>query len=56
MKKATYIQAVLVVFGLLIVSRIPGFVRGTLDRITIVSSLVELSFFIWGIFVLKNYS
>lgn len=54
MKKTTYIKAVLVVFGLLIVSRIPSLVNGNFDRITIVSTIVELGFFIWGIFVLKK--
>jgi hypothetical protein len=52
MNKDTYIKAVLVVFGLLLVSRIPAF--GTLDTITVVSSIVELAFLVWGILVLRN--
>ncbi|MGD2157300.1 MAG: hypothetical protein PVG32_10535 [Anaerolineales bacterium] len=54
MNKKTYIKAVLVVFGLLILSRIPAFVNGTLDAMTIVSTLVELVFFIWGILLLRK--
>jgi hypothetical protein len=54
MNKTTYIKAVLVVFGLLILSRIPAFFNGTLDAITIVSTIVELGFFIWGILVLRK--
>ena len=54
MNKDTYIKAVLVVFGLLILSRIPAFINGTLDAITIVSTLVELVFFIWGILLLRK--
>jgi len=54
MNKTTYIKAVLVVFGLLILSRIPAFINGNLDAITIVSTIVELGFFIWGIMLLKK--
>jgi len=54
MNKATYIKAVLVVFGLLILSRIPAFINGCLDAITIVSTIVELGFFIWGLLVLSK--
>jgi hypothetical protein len=54
MNKTTYIKAVLVVFGLLILSRIPAFINGNLDAITIVSIVVELGFFIWGIFTLRK--
>lgn len=54
MKKATYIKAVLVVFGLLILSRIPAFLSGQLDGVTIVSTIVELAFFVWGILVLRK--
>jgi hypothetical protein len=54
MNKTTYIKAVLVVFGLLILSRIPAFINGNLDAITIVSTIVELGFFIWGILVLRK--
>ena len=54
MNKTTYIRAVLIVFGLLILTRIPAFINGTLDAITIVSTIVELGFFIWGILVLRK--
>jgi hypothetical protein len=54
MNKTTYIRAVLVVFGLLILSRIPAFFNGSLDGITVVSTLVELAFFIWGILLLTK--
>lgn len=49
-----FIRAVLVVFWLLILSRIPAFMNGTLDPITIVSTVVELGFFVWGIVILRN--
>lgn len=52
--KETYIKAVLVVFGLLILSRIPAFVNDNLDAITIVSTTIELGFFIWGILILRK--
>ncbi|MEM9953997.1 MAG: hypothetical protein AAF846_20475 [Chloroflexota bacterium] len=52
--KTTYIRAVLVVFGLLILTRIPAFFDGTLDAATIVSTIVELVFVIWGILVLRT--
>jgi hypothetical protein len=54
MKKTTFIKAVLVVFGLLIISRIPAFVNGSFDLITIVSTIVELGFIIWGVLVLRK--
>jgi hypothetical protein len=54
MHKTTYIKAVLVVFGLLILSRIPAFLNGTLDTLTLVSTIVELGFFIWGIMLLRK--
>jgi hypothetical protein len=54
MKEKTYIKAVLVVFGLLLLSRIPPFIKGNLDAFTIVSTVVELGFFVWGILVLKK--
>ena len=54
MTKTRYIRAVLVVFGLLILSRIPAFFSGSLDAITIVSTIVELGFFIWGILILRK--
>lgn len=52
--KDTYITAVLVVFGLLILSRIPAFINGSLDALTIVSTLVELVFFVWGLLILRR--
>ena len=54
MNRTTYIQAVLVVFGVLILSRIPAFINGSLDAVTIVSTIVELAFFIWGILLLRK--
>lgn len=54
MNKDTYIKAVLVVFGLLILSRTPAFIGGRLDAVTLVSTLVELAFFIWGILLLTK--
>ncbi|MBV6429814.1 MAG: hypothetical protein KIPDCIKN_04389 [Haliscomenobacter sp.] len=47
--KALYIKAVLLVFGLLILSRIPVLVTGNLDRVTLISTVVEFLFFVWGI-------
>jgi uncharacterized membrane protein len=52
--KNTYISAVLVVFWLLILTRIPAFINGNLDAVTIVSTVVELVFFIWGILILRS--
>ena len=52
--KETYITAVLVVFGLLLLSRVPAFINGSLDAITVVSSIVELGFFIWGMLILRK--
>lgn len=52
--KNTYISAVLVVFWLLILTRIPAFINGNLDAVTIVSTVVELGFFIWGILILRS--
>ncbi len=54
MNKTNFIRAVLVVFWLLILTRIPAFVTGNLDGITIVSTIVELGFFIWGIVILRE--
>jgi len=54
MNKTNYIRAVLVVFWLLFLTRIPAFMTGTLDIITIVSTVVELGFFIWGILILRH--
>lgn len=54
MNKNNYIRAVLIVFWLLILTRIPAFMTGNLDAITVVSSVVELGFFIWGIWILRK--
>ena len=54
MSKDTYIKAVLVVFGLLVLTRIPAFVGGELDGITVVSTVVELGFLVWGILVFRT--
>jgi hypothetical protein len=54
MNKSNYIRAVLVVFWLLILTRIPAFINGSLDPVTLVSTVVELGFFIWGILILRN--
>jgi len=54
MNKTTYIRAVLVVFWLLILTRIPAFINGNLDPVTVVSTVVELTFFVWGIVLLRN--
>ncbi|MBW4436356.1 MAG: hypothetical protein KME04_04440 [Pleurocapsa minor GSE-CHR-MK-17-07R] len=56
MNKTNYIRAVLVVFWLLFLTRIPAFMMGNLDAITIVSTVVELGFFIWGIVILRRHS
>jgi hypothetical protein len=52
--KDTYIKAVMIVFGLLILSRIPAFIGGSLDAITVVSTIVELAFLVWGILILRK--
>jgi len=54
MNKTNYIRAVLVVFWLLFLTRIPAFMTGNLDVITIVSTVVELGFFIWGMWILRK--
>lgn len=54
MNKTNYIRAVLVVFWLLFLSRIPAFMMGNLDAITIVSTVVELGFFVWGLLILRK--
>lgn len=54
LNKTNYIRAVLVVFWLLILTRIPAFMTGNLDGITSVSTIVELGFFIWGLLVLRK--
>jgi len=52
--KNTYISAVLVVFWLLILTRIPAFINGNLEPVTLVSTIVELVFFVWGIWLLRS--
>ena len=47
--KTIYIKAVLGVFGMLILSRIPILLSGNVDRVTLVSTAVEFLFFVWGI-------
>jgi hypothetical protein len=54
MNKTNYIRAVLVVFWLLILTRIPAFITGDLNPVTTLSTVVELSFFIWGSLILRN--
>lgn len=54
MNKTNYIRAVLVVFWLLILTRIPAFITGDLNPVTVVSTIVELGFFIWGILLLRR--
>jgi hypothetical protein len=54
MNKTNYIRAVLVVFWLLFLTRIPAFMTGSPGIITIVSTVVELGFFIWGILILRH--
>jgi hypothetical protein len=54
MNKTNYIRAVVVVFWLLILSRIPAFITGDLNPVTVVSTIVELGFFIWGILILRK--
>ena len=48
------IKTILVVFWLLILSRIPAFMMGNLDAMTVVSTVVELGFFVWGILILRK--
>lgn len=52
--KDNFIRAVLVVFWLLILSRIPAFINGTLDGVVLVSTVVELVFFLWGMMLLRR--
>lgn len=54
MNKTNFIRAVLVVFWLLILTRIPAFITGSLDPVTIASTVVELGFFVWGLVLLRN--
>jgi hypothetical protein len=53
-KQTTYIKAVLVVFGILILTRIPGFLSGTIDSLLLISTAVELIFLVWGIMTLRK--
>lgn len=53
MNKSTYIKAVLVVFFLLILSRIRPMIGGTIDAEIIVSTVVEFIFVVWGILVVR---
>lgn len=54
MNKSTYIKAVMIVFGLLIISRIPDFLNNGLSPVILVSSIVELCFIVWGLLVLRG--
>jgi hypothetical protein len=54
MNKSTYINAVMIVFGLLIISRVPDFLNNGLSPVILVSSIVELCFIIWGLLVLRS--
>ena len=54
LQKENFIRAVLVVFWLLILSRIPAFINGTMDVAAIVSTVVELGFFVWGIVIVRR--
>jgi hypothetical protein len=53
-KHVVFIRSVLIVFGLLLFTRIPAFVNGELDPVTVVSTAVEGAFLIWGLVVLKK--
>lgn len=53
-KHVIFIRSVLVVFGALLLSRIPALVDNTLDPMTLVSSVVEVVFVIWGLAVLRR--
>ena len=54
LRQENFIRAVLVVFWLLVLSRIPAFINGTMDVFTIVSTIVELGFFVWGFVILRG--
>jgi hypothetical protein len=54
-KEITYIKAVIVLLTLLLISRVFGFVAHRyLDTETMVSSIVEAGFLVWGIWVLRK--
>jgi hypothetical protein len=54
MNKTTYIKVVVVVFGFLILSRIPAIVAGNMDSVIFISTLVEIVFFAWGTLLLMK--
>jgi hypothetical protein len=55
LKKTTYIKAIIVLMTLLMMSRVKTFiVQGGLDVQTVIFTVVEALFLIWGIFVLKK--
>lgn len=54
MNKKIYIKTVIILFGVLILSRIPEFIRSGLSPLILVSSVVELAFIIWGVLVLQK--
>jgi len=49
-----YIIAVIIVFGLLILSRIRPLLNNTASAGIILSTFVEYAFFVWGILVLRK--
>jgi ABC-type polysaccharide/polyol phosphate export permease len=54
-KEMTYIKAVVVLLTLLLISRVIGFLAHRyMDTETIVSSIVEAGFLVWGILVLRK--
>jgi ABC-type polysaccharide/polyol phosphate export permease len=54
-KEITYIKAVIVLLTLLLISRVIGsFAHRYMDTETIVSSIVEAAFLVWGIVVLRK--
>lgn len=54
MDKKTYIKTVVVLFGLLVLSRVPALVQNGLSPLLFVSSVVELIFAVWGVLVLRK--
>lgn len=53
-KHVIYIRAVLFVFAAIILSRTPALLENALDPVTLVSTLVEAAFVIWGLLVLRK--
>ncbi|MFW6263099.1 MAG: hypothetical protein ACOC34_03610 [Thermotogota bacterium] len=49
-----YIIVVIIVFGLLILSRIQPLLNNTASPEIILSTFVEYAFFVWGILVLRK--